>query len=109
MFEHDSRYYNLETATLKTADGGIVSYKRRRFLPRAEALQTMAEETVTEGDRLDLIAARFLGDPMRFWQICDANNAMNPFELTSEIGRKIRIGSPKIGLDITGNQADLTR
>jgi hypothetical protein len=27
------------------------------------------------GDRLDLLAARYLQDPTLFWQLCDANNS----------------------------------
>ena len=34
MFEPNSRYYNLETATLTTAEGEEIAYKRRRFLPQ---------------------------------------------------------------------------
>jgi hypothetical protein len=30
---------------------------------------------VVEGDRLDNLAARFLGDPLLCWMICDANGA----------------------------------
>jgi nucleoid-associated protein YgaU len=55
------------------------------------------EVTVTEGDRLDLIAFRTLGDPEIFWRICDANDAMNPFDLVAdgEIGRKLRVPIPQ--------------
>jgi hypothetical protein len=51
---------------------------------------------VTEGERLDLIAARFFGDPEHFWRICDANNAMNPFDLTDGIGQRLRIPVPQV-------------
>jgi hypothetical protein len=60
MFDPSSRYYSLETATLKTADGREMAYKRRRFLPRAESMPQLAEVTVVQGDRLDLITARLL-------------------------------------------------
>ncbi len=43
MFEHTSRYYNIETATLTLPDGRVVAYKRRRFLPQADSLQVLAE------------------------------------------------------------------
>ena len=33
MFDHLSRYYNIETTTLALPDGRMVSYVRRRFLP----------------------------------------------------------------------------
>ena len=50
---------------------------------------------VVAGDRLDLIAARMLGDGEHFWQICDANNTMNPFDLTIEVGRTLRVPLPQ--------------
>jgi hypothetical protein len=91
MFDHTSRYYELDTATLITPDGRHLSYKRRRFLPQAETLSIALEMQVKEGDRLDTLAANLLGDPEQYWQLCDANNAMNPFDLTAEIGRTLRI------------------
>ncbi|MDW7725695.1 MAG: hypothetical protein SCH70_01050 [Candidatus Methanoperedens sp.] len=95
MFEHTSRYYTLETATFTRHDGRIIAYKRRRFLPKAETMTTLAEVTVTQGDRLDLITFRTLGDPEQFWRVCDANNAMKPSKLTEEIGKIIRIPLPQ--------------
>lgn len=91
MFDHTSRYYGLDTATLITPEGRHLSYKCRRFLPQAETLSVVLDVRVKEGDRLDTIAANLLGDPEQYWQICDANNAMNPFELTAEIGRSLHI------------------
>jgi hypothetical protein len=29
----------------------------------------------TAGDRLDLLAVRYLNDPTGFWRLCDTNNA----------------------------------
>jgi hypothetical protein len=101
MLEHDSRYYNLKTAEFKADDGSIISYKKRRFLPKAETMHTQAEVTVTEGERPDLIAARIYGDSEQFWRICDANNTMNPFELTEKIGAKLRIAEPGISADFS--------
>lgn len=96
MFDHTSRYYELETATLITPEGRHLSYKRRRFLPQAETLSRVLEMRVKEGDRLDTLAADLLGDPEQYWQICDANNAMNPFDLTGEIGRTLHIAQTQI-------------
>ena len=50
--------------------------------------------TVRQGERLDNITARMLGDPLQFWRIADANNAMRPNELTEAIGRQLRITLP---------------
>ncbi|GAC1503583.1 MAG: hypothetical protein NVS2B14_16330 [Chamaesiphon sp.] len=56
----------------------------------------MQEVMYVEGDRLDLITYKTLGDPEQFWQVCDANNTMNPTELTSEVGTTIRIPMPQV-------------
>ena len=95
MFESTSRYYNIENSTLKTADGRTVAYKRRRFPPRGAAMRLLVEVTVAEDDRLDLIAARTIGDPEQFWRICDANNALNPFGL-EEPGQTLRVPIPEV-------------
>jgi hypothetical protein len=91
MFEHTSRYYLLETATIRTPEGRDVVYKRRRFLPLVKQGAVLVEHTVTQGERLDNITARYLGDPELFWQL-----AMDPKDLTAEIGRKLRLSLPGI-------------
>lgn len=96
MFEHTSRYYNLETAQYTTPDGRKIAYKRRRFLPQGQTMPLLQEVMVVEGDRLDLITYNTLGDAEQFWQVCDANNALNPTELTAEIGETIRIPMPQV-------------
>ncbi|MBD2080950.1 hypothetical protein [Leptolyngbya sp. FACHB-17] len=96
MFEHTSRYYNLETREYITPDGRKVAYKLRRFLPQGQTLPLLQEVTIIEGDRLDLITFGTLGDPLHFWQVCDANNTMNPEDLTAEIGQLIRIPTPQV-------------
>ena len=95
MFEPTSRYYSLDNQTLTMPDGRVVTYKRRRVLPPPGSLQTLTEVEVTQGDRLDLIAARTLGDPEQYWRVCDATNAMNPFDLVAETGRRVRVPVPK--------------
>lgn len=91
MFEPTSRYFDLETATLKLPDGREVRYVRRRFLPPSGTGTVFLEHAVTEGERLDHITARYLGDPELFWQLADINNAMQAEELTAEIGRRLRV------------------
>jgi hypothetical protein len=56
----------------------------------------LVEVTVTDGDRLDLITGRTLGDPEQFWRVADANNAMNPSELTEEPGTIVRVPIPQV-------------
>ena len=95
MFDPTSRYYSIETATYERDDGTTISYVRRRFLPQGDRLPTLVEVTVNDGDRLDLIAARTLGNAEHFWRIADAENAMNPFTLEEEPGRTLRVPIPQ--------------
>jgi hypothetical protein len=96
MFEPNSRYYYIEDAEYVAPDGRLIPYKRRRFLPHSDEMPLLLEVTVTQGDRLDLIADRTFRDPEHFWRICDANNAMNPFDLISEVGRRLRVPVPQV-------------
>jgi hypothetical protein len=94
LFPPTSRYHNLETATLEAADGRTQIYMRRRFVPAPERFALLQEHVVVQGDRLDNITARYLGDPEQLWRVCDANGAMRPDELTETIGRHLRITLP---------------
>jgi hypothetical protein len=100
VFEPTSRYFTLETATLTDADGRVIAYKRRRFLPQPESLPVLVEVAVVPGDRLDLIAARTLGDPEQFWRLADANGAMSPSDLAGELAgepvRALRVPAPQV-------------
>jgi nucleoid-associated protein YgaU len=95
MFDPTSRYYSLDQATYVVAGGQTVTYVRRRFLPPGKNMPLLVEVTVVQGDRLDLIAFRTLGDPEQFWRICDANNAMDPLELMAQPGTKLRVPIPQ--------------
>jgi hypothetical protein len=95
MFRPNSRYYLTPTARLVRADGTEVVYLRRRFVPSPERFALLEEHVVSDGDRLDLIAHQYLGDPEQFWRICDANGAMRPEELIEETGRRLRITLPE--------------
>ena len=93
-FPANSRYAAIATATWTRADGTMITYLRRRFVPPADSFTLLQEHVVTQGERLDNIAAKYLGDPELFWQICDANNAIRPEELTDAVGRRLRITLP---------------
>jgi hypothetical protein len=99
MFPATSRYNGIETAKLTPPEGREIIYLRRRFLPPTEAMSALVEHTVVQGDRLDNVTARYLGDSEQFWRLCDANGAMLPDELTVRIGRRLRIPMPgEVGL-----------
>jgi hypothetical protein len=95
MFAPTSRYYSLGTMVFVDVTGRQIPYRRRRILPQAQKLSLLAQVTVIAGDRLDLVAARGIGDPEQFWQICDANDAMNPFDLVTGAGEILRIAVPQ--------------
>ncbi|MEI7833429.1 MAG: hypothetical protein WCJ56_09550 [bacterium] len=46
---------------------------------------------VMDGDRIDLLAYRYLGDPLLWWIICDWNDVCFPLELP--VGATLRIPS----------------
>lgn len=94
-FPPNSRYYGIGTHILEGPNKEPIIYLRRRFVPPAEQFALLQEHTVIEGERLDHIAYQYLGDPERFWQLCDANNALHPDELIEEAGKKIRITLPE--------------
>lgn len=95
LFAPTSRYFGLPTATLQAADGRTIIYLTRRFAPSADQFVLLQLHTVVQGERLDTIAAQYLGDPEAYWRLCDANNAMRPEELTETIGRQLRITLPQ--------------
>lgn len=99
MFPVTSRYNSIPTATYDFPDGRQVVYLLRRFLPDSEKFTVLTEHLLTQGERLDNITARYLGDPEQFWRVCDANNAMQPEELTDDahIGQRLRIPLPQGG------------
>lgn len=100
MFDKTSRYYTIGVATMTTLNSsGLpreIRYVRRRFIPPSDGLTTLVEHTVTQGERLDNITARYIGDPTQFWRVCDANNVLQPTELTDEVGNVIKIALPRL-------------
>jgi hypothetical protein len=85
-FPPNSRY---AAAPIKVHDG--VAYLGRRLLPQPDTLGTLGEHAVVEGDRLDSLSGRYLGDPELWWRVADGNLAAHPDELTATIGRRLRI------------------
>lgn len=90
MFFRGSRYEQIAEAEHVGPDGRIIRYKRMRFIPETSASR---RHVVGNADRPDLVAAATLGDPERFWQLCDANRIMRPVDLTSRPGRIVAVPS----------------
>ncbi len=94
-FPINSRYHHIGATKLTTTGGRKIIHLQRRFLPAAADSPVLVEHRVTQGERLDNITARYLGDPEQFWRLCDTNEAMRPAELTAEIGRRLRVLMPQ--------------
>lgn len=91
LFSVNSRYYEIETNKWCDSSEREFIYLRRRFVPIPKKNPVQIEHIVTQDERLDNITAKYLSDPEQFWRICDANNALRPEELTSTLGRRLRI------------------
>ncbi|MBR8640205.1 hypothetical protein KEF29_15110 [Streptomyces tuirus] len=91
-YPRTSRYHDAEIGVHRRPDGTEVRYTKRRLLP---PLDDSGDEnqphTVGAGERPDLLAQRYFGDPGQWWQIADANPVLDPRELTDEAGRVIDI------------------
>ena len=96
-FPTDSRYYGSTTLTYITPTGQTIAYLAPRIVPQPGTpnFATVAQHMVRQGDRIDLIAAKYLGDPLVFWLVCDANGAIDPFELVEMPGTLLNITTPQ--------------
>jgi hypothetical protein len=75
MFFPGSRYEKVGTTTMTKVDGTVVSTTK---LPLPAPNPLLGFHRRLEGQRLDLIAARYQTDATAFWKLCDANNTMVP-------------------------------
>ncbi len=87
MFLKNSRYYDVDTVEAKDRSGRAVTAVKTRKLesPSAKPL------TVTESDRLDVVAEKRYRDATRFWHIADANTELEANELVRVPGRTIEV------------------
>lgn len=65
-----SRYEDTEVVS-SPFRGGILYGRELRKTPEQEFFFTFHK--VQEGDRIDLLAAKYYGDVTLWWMICDAN------------------------------------
>jgi nucleoid-associated protein YgaU len=96
-FPTDSRYYGSSTLSYTAPSGQSITYLARRFVPQPGAANfaTVATHSVRQGDRLDLLAATYLGDPLLYWLLCDANGAVRPAALVETPGTVLQITMPQ--------------
>jgi hypothetical protein len=86
-----SRYYGTGVEQITVPGGNTVSYLSRRIIPPMSIYTQTQNYSVVGGDRTDIFAARFLGDPILFWMLADANGAEDSDDLTATPGRVILI------------------
>lgn len=90
-----SRYAMLPKSILPARQSATpVQYRSARlldsFTPAGEAGDGARLYTVMQGDRLDLVAYKTLGDPTLYWMIADENVCMNPFDLLT-VGAQLKL------------------
>jgi len=87
MFLANSRYAKVATVETTTSTGEhTVAIKLRRLTP-----VTGESQSVTSGDRLDLIAQAQYGDATQFWHVADANTALDSRTLVEEPGENLNV------------------
>ena len=97
-FPMNSRYHGIESTEHVDPDGRAHAHIKRRFLPPSDSLDVLSLHTVADKDRLDNIAFDYFSDPILFWRICDANDAMKPDDILLPIDqrpRRLRITLPQ--------------
>ena len=92
MFFNGSRYNEVEDRWIAQADGRIIRYKAPRRVPPPAAPRRY---TVRNPDRPDLAAFAAIGDPQRFWELCDAAGERRPSDLTRRPGRRLPVPGPE--------------
>jgi hypothetical protein len=94
-FAPQSRYNGVALAVRQSRTGEpTLVYLRRRFIPASDASGVVARHVVVALDRPDLLGAKYLGDPLLYWRIADANAVVDPNELTDTLGRRVVIALP---------------
>ena len=80
-----SRYHGAATYQARTGTGTVVT---ALVIPAPRSPAPIGYHPRAVGDRLDLLAVRYLNDPIGFWRLCDTNNAplANALESNALIG-----------------------
>lgn len=79
MFDPKSRYAKAETYVVEDTRGRSVRVVAPP--PPPEQVQ-LGIHLLKQGERLDLLAAKYLNDPAGYWRIAEQNNVMLPEALT---------------------------
>lgn len=86
MFDPKSRYLNAETYVVTDKRGRQVTVVAP---PPPPDQVLLGIHLLKQGERLDLLAAKYTNDPAGFWRIAEQNDVMLPEALTEQ--REIEI------------------
>jgi len=78
MFEPPSRYLGVPTYVVTDCRGRRVEVVA---VPPAPGQALLGIHVLRQGERLDHLAARYLGEPTAWWRIAERNEAMVPAAL----------------------------
>ena len=90
MFPPASRYHTAPTSQAVLPGGAVVT---ALVIPGPRSAAPVGYHPRAVGDRLDLLATRYLNDPTGFWRICDANDA----PVAGALEARGLIGIPAVG------------
>jgi hypothetical protein len=90
MFPPASRYHTAQTYQAVLPNGTVAT---ALVIPGPRLPAPIGYHPRAVGDRLDLLAVRYLNDPTGFWRICDANNA----PVAGALEARDLIGIPAVG------------
>jgi len=90
MFPPASRYHAAPTYQAVLPGGAVVT---ALVVPGTRSPAPIGYHPRAVGERVDLLAVRYLNDPTGFWRICDANNA----PVAGALEARALIGIPAVG------------
>ncbi len=93
MIGPGSRYSGMKPILYTNAAGETVPYLPRRAIP-SEAGTPIGVYVTRAGERLDVIAARTLGNPLLFWELADTNHLLDPLTIPTSPGTMLQICMP---------------
>jgi nucleoid-associated protein YgaU len=89
VITRNSRYRRADAYS--SLDPGRSAQRIQGLLPHAaDESDVRRVHRVIGGERLDQLAQRYYGDPLKYWLICDANDTIFPDDLMVP-GRVLRI------------------
>lgn len=82
---------NIFTFYDEVRDQNIPTVKPRNI---KRDITSFINHRIVMGDRIDLLAEKYYGDPTKYWIIMDYNDLLCPFDLTNYAGDYLKIPEP---------------